>query len=160
MQAAFEGLCSAVRYYDPSRGAKFLSVYAVSIKTAFRVSAFGGRGLRAQMDPIHGAGSLDAPVKIDEPDGATLGDFIPDDGAEAAFDGPEREERSAAIRRALDALDEREREIIRLRYFAVLTGPQAAERLHITATEVGRLERAALRKLRHPAISRGLRKYV
>ncbi len=159
LQAAFEALYDALGRFESERGT-FISLYKLCLKTAFRVARYGSASLRAEADPLNSAGSLDAPIDAEDENGATLCDFIRDDGAEAAYSAPERKELAEAVSAALDALPEREREIIHLRYAACMTREQAAQRLHITPEQAGRAEAAALRRLRAPAISRGLRAFL
>ncbi len=159
LQAAFEALYDALGRFESERGT-FISLYKLCLRTAFRVARYGGTSEKCFRDPLNSAGSLDVPVDPDDTDGAVLVDFIRDDDAEAAYNEPERKELSEAVSAALNALPEREREIIHLRYAACMTREQAAERLHITADQAGRAEAAALRRLRAPAISRTLRQYI
>ncbi len=110
-------------------------------------------------DPLPSALSLDASFDDDE-DGGSFAEFIPDEAAECAFDAVEKLEQTAAIKAALDALDDAERQIIYLRYWRVLTQPETAQTLKIGVAEAKRLELSALRKLRHPSISRTLKSFL
>ena len=86
--------------------------------------------------------SLDAAVSDDE-DAASLADIL---GAEekgfAAFEDGD------AVRRAMEGLEAREREVVRLRFFGRLSQQQAAERLDVSQMTISRIERSALKKLR------------
>jgi RNA polymerase sigma-B factor len=87
------------------------------------------------------AQSLFAPVEGSEGAtdlSATIG--VPDDGFEAFED-------RALIAQGLSALDEREREIVRLRFFGELTQSQIAERVGISQMHVSRLLRGAVAKM-------------
>jgi RNA polymerase primary sigma factor len=75
------------------------------------------------------------PVSLEKPIGeeedSELGDFVEDDSAESPFELASENLRRENVRRALDALPKREREVIEMRYG--LTGQQAR-----TLEEVGR----------------------
>ena len=83
--------------------------------------------------------SMDAPVE----DAASLDRFL---GIEER--GYSDFERMDALRRAMDGLSERRREIIRLRYFDNLSQREAAERLGVSQMTVSREERQALSEMR------------
>ena len=78
--------------------------------------------------------SLDRPRTI----GDTMGGEDP---------GFERAEQSATAERLMDVLDEREREIVRLRFHEDLTQAEIGERVGCSQMHVSRLVRAALAKL-------------
>lgn len=159
LQAAFEALYDALGRFESERGT-FISLYKLCLKTAFRVARYGSASLRAEADPLNSAGSLDAPIDPEDENGTVLADFVRDDDAEDAYNEPERKELAEAVSTALDALPEREREIIHLRYAVCLTREEAAARLHITADAARRAEVSALRRLRSPALSKSLRAYL
>ena len=158
-QAGVLALYRALPYYDPARGYTFIGLYSKALKGEFLCAVYGGRTLKSLNDPIHVATSLNAPLTTNKGDEADeLVDFIRDPvdlEAEA-----ERKDAREAVKTALQSLEERERQIIRLRYFNALTQSQTAQRAQITLREAKRLEASALRKLRAPAISRDLRKYL
>jgi RNA polymerase sigma-B factor len=89
------------------------------------------------------ATSLDVPAHADEADGATRQDFIVD---------PRSDLRSADERVAFEqlsaVLDDREREIIRLRFHEDLTQREIGERVGRSQMHISRLLRGALAKLR------------
>lgn len=68
----------------------------------------------------------------------------------SAFDDPEKESllNSLLIRQLLDSLDERERQLIELRYFQDQTQVQTAEQLGMSQVQVSRLEKKILLKMR------------
>ena len=79
----------------------------------------------------------------DESSEAPIADFIgSQDAALEAFETREQ------LSSALGGLDERQREIIRLRYFENLSQRQVAERLNLSQMTVSRAERAALDALK------------
>ena len=82
--------------------------------------------------------SLDATPEGDE-DAASMDAFL---GAEdAGFADFERED---AIERAMDMLDDRQRSIIRMRYFENMSQREVAERINVSQMTISREERKAL----------------
>ena len=65
-----------------------------------------------------------------------------------AENGEETMLRTLALREAVDALPEKERTIIALRYFRAYTQQECAAVVHISQVQVSRLERRALKQLR------------
>ena len=53
-----------------------------------------------------------------------------------------------ALRDAIDALPDREKQTILLRFFKGLTQEQTARILHVSQVQISRLERRSLQKLR------------
>ena len=96
--------------------------------------------------------SLDAPVSSDDDEGASLADLL---GAE-----DERladVERALTVDSALEALDDRAREILRLRFHEELTQSAIGERVGLSQMHVSRLIRQALETLRAASSDDGLR---
>jgi RNA polymerase sigma-B factor len=87
--------------------------------------------------------SLDAPVSSDEEDGASLADLLGTDDERL-----EDVERSLAVDSALEVLDARAREILRLRFKEELTQAAIGERVGLSQMHVSRLIRQALETLR------------
>jgi RNA polymerase primary sigma factor len=104
--------------------------------------------VRATRDAARVVTSLDRPVGEEE--GTTLGALLPSDQR-----GPDEEVeialRDDALRRALDRLPEREREVVKLRYGINGDDPtplsETGRRLGISQDAVRRLERRALSEL-------------
>jgi len=92
--------------------------------------------------------SLDAPAggEPGEESGATLGDLLDDGGDEfeAARD-------RATYARLVRVLDEREREVLRLRFEEDLTQSEIGARIGVSQMQVSRVIRAALARLREAA---------
>ena len=63
-------------------------------------------------------------------------------------DGEETMLRTLALRQAVEALPEKERTIIALRYFRAYTQQECAAVVHISQVQVSRLEKRALKQLR------------
>jgi RNA polymerase primary sigma factor len=97
--------------------------------------------------------SLDARVG---PDGESeLGEMVSDDTTPSPFDVVTQAMLGGEVEKLLSVLDEREREIIRLRYGLDQGEPRTLEdvgnTLHLTRERIRQIERSALSKLRHPS---------
>ena len=86
--------------------------------------------------------SLDAEVG-EEREGSPLGRLL-------GFDEPgyAEFERGDMLRRAMDALDDRQREVIRGRFYENLSQREMAERMKVSQMTVSRIERQALKRMR------------
>jgi RNA polymerase primary sigma factor len=93
--------------------------------------------------------SLEKPVGDD--DDSALGDFVEDDTASSPFDEASRTLRETDIRRALDALPERERKVIELRFGLEGGQPRTLEEVGqafgVTRERIRQIESNTLRKL-------------
>ena len=108
-------------------------------------------GIRtARRDPLNNCASLDKPVG-DEGD-TTLGDLQPSQSAaqdmEAALEWEYTRELHEAIGKALDTLDEPQRETIRRRYWNRETLQAVAKDIGVTPEVIRQRETKALRRLR------------
>jgi RNA polymerase sigma-B factor len=113
--------------------------------TVEELAAASHTSVERVLDAMQGAQAYSA-VSLDEPQG---------EGRQSAADmlGSEDEafaqaERRALLRLGLDALPEREREILRLRFFAGLTQREIAEEVGISQMHVSRLIRRSLDTMR------------
>lgn len=153
--SGYLAMVAAVDNFDPATGYKFTTYLSLPLKTAFAVAG-GYRTKRQSLDPFRTATSLDTPLGDDE-DGATLGDLQEDPAAAQAFEDVEEavfhQQLHDALEKALNSLPEEQADTLRAHYYQGKTyreiGPQARD-----------LEYHALRKLRHPKISRELRQYL
>lgn len=68
-----------------------------------------------------------------------------------------RRERTEALKRALDTLTGRERDVILYRFAEGLTQRETGKIYEVTGERIRQIEAKALRKLRHPSRSNGLR---
>ncbi len=112
-----------------------------------------GELLRHATDPV----SLDTPVGAD---GDTeLGEIVADINSATPFEVVAQSLMGEEIDKLLRPLDEREREILRLRYGLDRGDPRTLEEvgdvLHLTRERIRQIERQALSKLRHPSTDRG-----
>ncbi len=116
------------------------------------------RVLRSAEEPI----SLEGPVGDEE--SSQLGDFIEDEDAPSPIDSAAREMLREQIQQALDGLQERERQVLELRYGLTdgkdHTLEEVSRYFDVTRERIRQIEAKALRKLRHPTTSRPLRDYL
>lgn len=149
MQVAFIAMLDAVKSWDSQAGA-FNTWFVIILKGAFTEAA-GLRTARERNDPIRVAKSLDAPLTDDEVDPITLADIIADPEAERMVRTVDEldfmEKRREAVEAALASLPEHLQEAIRAKYYR-------GEKADMVAVN------AALKHLRHPLRSKGLRPYL
>ncbi|MCL5946564.1 MAG: sigma-70 family RNA polymerase sigma factor [Chloroflexi bacterium] len=106
--------------------------------------------------------SLDAPLGEDGE--LALGDLIRDSEL-SAEELAEREDRRAAVSQALSVLEQREREVIRLRYGLTDNGrehtlEEVGRTLGLTRERIRQIETKALRRLRSEDIAKLLRNHI
>src|SRR5689334_13942105 len=106
--------------------------------------------------------SLDAPLSEEEAN--SLGDIIEDPNAQGPSETTDRALLREEVRRVLNNLTLRERQVIELRFGLVddhdHTLEEVGKRLKVTRERVRQIEERAIRKLRHPQSSRILRDYL
>jgi RNA polymerase primary sigma factor len=116
------------------------------------------RVLRSAEEPV----SLEGPVG--DEDSSSLGDFIEDEDAPSPMDAAAREMLREQVQHALEALSERERQVLELRFGLVdgkdHTLEEVSRYFNVTRERIRQIEAKALRKLRHPTRSRQLRDYL
>ncbi len=117
------------------------------------------RALRAAEEPV----SLEGPRGADEESGS-LGDFIEDEDAPSPIDQAAREMLRAQIHQVLEGLEEREKQVLELR-FGLAGGrdhtlEEVSRRFNVTRERVRQIEGRALRKLRQPKHSKDLKDYL
>jgi RNA polymerase primary sigma factor len=96
------------------------------------------------------------PVSLEKPigdeDESELGDFVPDDGVEEPFEAATENLQREDIQKALDALPERERQVIELRYglrgHEPLTLEEVGRAFGVTRERIRQIENNTLRKLK------------
>src|SRR5206468_6064409 len=105
--------------------------------------------LRQAADPV----SLDSP--IGEDGDSVLGDIVADPVAASPFDVVAGSLLAEEVEKLLKPLDEREREILRLRYGLDRGEPRTLDEvggaLNLTRERIRQIEKGAISKLRHPA---------
>ncbi len=111
--------------------------------------------LRFASDPL----SLSEPLREDGD--AELGDVVEDRGAASPFESAAAAMLGDEVGRLLSPLDEREREILRLRYGLDRGEPrtleEVGEHFHLTRERIRQIEARAMSKLRHPSSEAGAR---
>ncbi len=113
---------------------------------------------RISQDPL----SLDSPVG--EEDDSNLGDFIEDQQAEAPAEAAARKMLGDAVIEALDELNDREKQVVRLRFGLddgqARTLEEVGKEFGVTRERIRQIESKTLAKLRHPHRSQKLRDYL
>jgi RNA polymerase primary sigma factor len=114
---------------------------------------------RISLDPL----SLDSPVG--EEDDSFLGDFIKDDDADEPLDVATRQMLQDAVNEVLDELNEREREVVRMRFglgdnTEARTLEEVGREFGVTRERIRQIESKTLAKLRHPNHAQRLRDYL
>jgi RNA polymerase primary sigma factor len=101
---------------------------------------------------------------IGEEEDSTLGDFIEDEVAEGPQDAASQQMLRESVEEALDSLNERERDVLKLRFGLVdgraRTLEEVGKEFNVTRERIRQIEAKALRKLRHPSRSRKLKDYL
>lgn len=115
--------------------------------------------LRISQDPL----SLDSPVGED--DEAYLADFIQDLHAEAPEDSAARQMLNDAVQEALQGLNYREQQVVRMRFGLdsqglPLTLEEVGKEFGVTRERIRQIESKTLAKLRNPQRSQKLRDYL
>jgi RNA polymerase primary sigma factor len=123
-----------------------------------RAAAKVRRILRISQEPM----SLEMPVG--QEDSSLLGDFIEDDKMMSPGEAAARTLLKEQLRGALGILNDREREVLELR-FGLKDGKEhtleeVGQHFGVTRERIRQIEAKALRKLRHPNRSRPLRDYL
>ncbi len=106
--------------------------------------------------------SLEAPVGEEE--SSHLGDFVPDEEDEAPLEIASNQVLREQLMRVLNTLNEREREVLKLR-FGLEDGysrtlEEVGHIFEVTRERIRQIEAKALKKLRHPGRSKLLRDYL
>ena len=113
---------------------------------------------RISLEPV----SLETPVG--EEDDSSLGDFVEDPSAIAPATAAARALLTEAIEEALEELNDREREVVRLRFGLddgqVRTLEEVGKEFGVTRERIRQIESKTLAKLRHPTRSQRLRDYL
>ncbi|MDQ1427704.1 MAG: polymerase primary sigma factor, partial [Acidimicrobiaceae bacterium] len=114
--------------------------------------------LRFAAEPL----SLSEPLREDGD--AELGDVVEDRSAVSPFDAAAASLLSGEVAKMLVALDEREREILRLRFGLDRGEPrtldEVGEHFSLTRERIRQIEARAMSKLRHPSTDRGARELL
>ena len=113
---------------------------------------------RISLEPV----SLETPVG--EENDSSLGDFVEDQSAIAPATAAARALLTEAIEEALEELNDRERQVVRLRFGLddgqVRTLEEVGKEFGVTRERIRQIESKTLAKLRHPTRSQRLRDYL
>ncbi len=114
--------------------------------------------LRVSQEPV----SLETP--IGEEEDSHLGDFIPDEDAQAPVDAASMALMHEQLTEVLKTLTPREARVLSLRYGLEDGNPKTLEEVgkefNVTRERIRQIEAKALRKLRHPSRSKKLRDFL
>jgi RNA polymerase primary sigma factor len=114
--------------------------------------------MKIAQDPV----SLETP--IGEEEDSHLGDFIPDEDAQAPAEAAAYSLLKEQIDEVLDSLNEREQKVLKLRFGLkdgrARTLEEVGREFEVTRERIRQIEAKALRKLRHPSRSKKLRDYL
>lgn len=158
-QSGYIALVAAVDSYDPETGRSFISWLALALKTAF-AEAGGYRSRKQARDPLHRAGSLDAPIGGDE-DNGTVGDLQADPSAAQDFQSAEDrlylEQLHNALEKDLAELPDDQAETLRRRFYQNRSLKEIAASEGVYPETARQWQEKGLRALRR---RRELRKFV
>jgi len=114
--------------------------------------------MKISQEPV----SLETP--IGEEEDSHLGDFIPDDDAQAPAEAAAFTLLKEQLIDVLDTLTPREEKVLRLRFGLddgrARTLEEVGKEFHVTRERIRQIEAKALRKLRHPSRSKKLKDYL
>ena len=159
-QSGYIALVAAADSYDPEAGRSFISWLALALKNAF-AEAGGCRSRKQARDPLHRAGSMDAPVQAGDEDSVALGELIPDPGDAQAFQNMEDriylEQLHDALEKALDELPSQQGDTLRRRFYQSWSLEEIAAAEGVYGETVRQWQMKGLRALRR---RRDLRQFV
>lgn len=140
------GLVKAINTFKSDKNIKIATYASRCIENEILMYIRKTAGIKAEV-------SIDEPLNVDwDGNELLLSDILGSDEEEGIVFEIEQLEERAAIRRAVENLGEREREIIELRYGmrggVELTQKEVADRLGISQSYISRLEKKIIAKLR------------
>ena len=156
MQCGFIALMEAADTYDSDGGSAFSTWLVMHIRREF-AAACGQRTERQRREPLLNALSIDAPLTDDAWEPFTLADTLEDPSASEAMEAVDERDHDdrlrAVLEEALACLTPEQQEAVRRRYYRQEPPlPAGRERLQDNAAHA-----AALKRLRHPSVSKQLR---
>lgn len=135
-QQAYTAYENSFAGYDRSRG-----TYSNYLMFMFKSSI---RGLFKNKDPLNYADSLDRLIDTEDEGNATVGDLIQDTEASEAFEQIEDNSVAAVVRKSVEELPDRERTVIKARYFDGRSCSHIAADIGVSAERVHQLVGTAL----------------
>lgn len=149
--AGYLALVAAANTYDPAAGRSFIGWLALALKTAF-AEAGGYRSRKQDRDPLHRAGSLDAPVSGEDDGESTVGEFQADPAAVQAFEDAEHrlylDQLHDALEGMLATLPAQQSGTLRRRYYQWQTLDEIAAADGVYKETVRQWQEKGLRALR------------
>lgn len=149
-QEAFFILLEAVNTFDPAGGYSFISSLHFAAQTHF-FALIGMRTAKGRHDPLNSSDRFERSIDNGD-DELSLGDTIPDQDAENAFDSvietQYQEQRHTAIQKALRCLSPIEEQVIIERYYKNKGLTALGKECGMSTARVYQLHQSALRKLR------------
>ena len=145
-QVGYIAFTAALKAFKPESGLKFVSFLSFPLLNEINVLL----GIRTKKrDALNEAASLDAPVKDEENDGATLGDLQADAQSTEFVQRIEAAMISEFIRKEVEVLSSNQRNVITWYYFDGKTLEEIAQELHVSAERVRQIKHEAEKNLRH-----------
>lgn len=159
IQDGFLAMLDTAAGYEPGEGYGFLKALSFSLRKAFAAEE-GTRSTRR--DALQYADSTEAAAYQDDPEGPTVGELLPDDGAALAFVGVEYVDFLDYCRReigaALDTLPPEYADLLRLHYLEGRTLEEAAPLCGFASKQTASdAEKRARRRLERGSHRRELR---
>lgn len=106
--------------------------------------------------------SLD--IQVGDEDDTTIGSFVEDTTMVSPNEAFEQEELRAALSKVLKTLDDREAEVISMRFglngFPPMTLEAIGKKFGVTRERIRQIENKAMKKMRHPSRSKQLKDFI
>lgn len=158
-QAGFLAVITTADQYEPGAGHSFIQALSFSLRKAFAEES-GTRSTKR--DALQYADSTETAAYRDDPEGPTVGELLPDDGAALAFMGVDYvdflEYCRREIRAALDTLPPEYAALLRLHYLEGKTLEEAAALCGLSSKQAAsEAKYRALQRLEHGRRRRELR---
>ena len=150
-QEAYLAMLDAVKAYDSQSGFLFTTYLHRHLLNHWR-SLLGLRTVKGKNNPLNLSIRLESPIGAQEDENITVGDMIPDSGAEqaleSAIDGIYRQQLHDVLECCITSLPERKSDTIRGRYYRGETLKQIANRWGVSISSIKDLEKNSLRDLK------------
>ena len=152
-QISFPAILTAAKSYDPQEGTKFSTYFPYHFRREFR-ALIGMQTERSRKEPLCRAGSLDAPIDAEDTDGSTRAETVPDPDAAAQLESAEERIYMAqlhdALEEALQVINTRQADVLRMWYFDGQTLNKIAESFGVSANRARQLKESGLRAIQNP----------